>query len=153
MKITYFSRTLRVISLSVVNRWKFSISLCPGYKSSHSANANIQPPPLQFFACNIARLASTKPKKLRRGQNILLSHIAFTKYWIRIQRPSWLNAFCFASLPDAGKPKWNCKMRASFGIVLQYRPKCFSPEVLKKQYCKKNYQTQFKCSVNNSGLL
>ena len=83
----------------------------------------------------------------------MLSHIAFTKHWISIPRLSSLNSFGFASLPEAGKLAWNCKTRASFGIVLQYRPRCFSPEVLKKQYCKKNYQTQFKCSVNNSGLL
>lgn len=94
------------------------------------SNADIKPLALLFFACSIDSLQQNQEKM--RWQNTLLFHIAFTKHGISFPRPSWLNSVGFASLPDVGKPEWNCKMSASLGLVLKCRPRCFSPEVLKK---------------------
>lgn len=115
------------------------------------SNPDIKPLSLLFVACSIDSLQQNQEKM--RWQNTLLFHIAFTKHGISFPRSSWVNSVGFASLPDVGKPKWNSKMSSSLGLVLKCRPRCFSPEVLKKQHWTKNYQTQFKCSVNNSGLL
>ena len=100
-----------------------------------------------IFACSINSLQQNQEKM--RWQSILLFRIAsFTEHWIKITR------FGFASWPDVGRSEWNCKtVSTAFGIVLECRPRCFLPEVLKKQNCTKNYQTLLKCSVNNSGLL